>query len=1030
MGIMLKIGSESNKYFLLEHCLKPEYSRAHKEGYLHFHDLDFQNITINCVQLNLHNLFKGGFSTGHGHLREPNSIRSYGSLACIAIQSSQNDFFGGQSINLFDFYMADGVRKSFKKAFKKNILIAGKTFLRGSDMFINYVDVIEDSKLPKYLDLNSLDLAIQDFIDHNDDDTFSNKILGQCFKFAFDQACIDVEEETHQSMEAVVHNFNTLHCLPDNEQIWVYDTVTNQLILMSMIDIFNNFSNRRFKVLSFNKQNGNIELKYITHIKRQDNYRRLITLQAQSGQKVTVTDNHQVMYLSNTGQILETFPEKLPNVVFPRNFDLKPFITTIDLSPYKGKRSTNYYTGQLRVTMELAKIFGYYVAEGSSSEGVVSFAVCNLEKEQELLQLMTKVLNNNFKVTSDTYIDNQGQKKPRCINFYTGVAFQRMIKDKCGKIAKEKCIPQEIIFNSKDIHRAFLNGYLKCDGSIKDRNIDASTVSPLLQKQLQLIIMADGEMPRLYERNSINNFNQKPYHCYEIGFNSNTSKRLGLEFNFRKLRCEYFNYNFDFLYDVLYRTYSGRKPARDRLRKEEVDNIIDYLKLDLKYIQHIFATPIKSMIASNSNEHYVYDIAVEDNENFFTADNILVHNSRAGSQVPFSSLNLGCDTSPEGRLVTKELLNAVYNGLGRGETSIFPIVVFQMKTGINYNPDDPNYDLFKQAMKCSAKRLFPTYMNEDATYNAQYYNPNNLQTLCATMGCRTRVMGNVNGPEESGSRGNFAFCTINLPMLAIEANHNIGKFFEKFDYYIQLSHDYLLDRFNFIAKKHVYNYPFMMGQKIYMGSEHLRENDTIYEAIKNASISIGFVGLAECLTALIGQHHGESVQAQQLGLMIISHLRAMTDKYTKADHLNWSTFATPAESCAGRLCKLAAKKYGIIKGVTDKEYFTNSSHVPVSYNISAANKIKIEAPYHELCNAGVIFYAEFDGDATKNLEAFETVIRRCHDSNMNYFAINTKSSDYCPACGNASFINDKCPICGYHEHVDNQHYEADFNIEG
>lgn len=695
MGIMLKIGTESNKYFLLEQYLKPEYSQMHKEGYVHLHDLDMSNVTFNCLvpdtelvlqdnnsifftdfnyfndlftnnivnirdknikilsrdgkfvniniimrryinelvykiifnngrfiiatadhilpiirneqnilistkdiqltdlliptnydidvpfnsiishelicinsieqvhyngyvydfetedhyfsangiishnccQLALDKLFKGGFSTGHGHLREPNSIRSYAALACIAIQSNQNEQFGGQSINLFDFYMSDGVRKSFKKLFKRNILIAEKTILRDSDLFDSYVQLVDDKLLPKYLDEDSLEIAIQDFIEHNDEDTYSNKIIRKCFKFAFDQSCLDIEEETHQAMEAVVHNFNTLA-------------------------------------------------------------------------------------------------------------------------------------------------------------------------------------------------------------------------------------------------------------------------------------------------------------------------------------------------------------------------------------------------------------------------------SRAGSQVPFSSLNLGCDTSNEGRLITKELLNAVYAGLGRGETSIFPIVVFQIKSGINYNPTDPNYDLFKQAMKCSAKRLFPTYMSEDATYNAQYYHPNNIQTLCATMGCRTRVMGNINGPEESGSRGNFAFTTINLPMLAIEAEHSIPKFFQLFDKYIQLAHDYLLERFNLIAQKHVYNFPFMLGQKIYMGSEHLRDNDTILEVLKHSTLSIGFVGLAECLVALIGQHHGQSEAAQKLGLIIISHLRAMTDQYTKIDHLNWSTFASPAESAAGRLCLLARKKYGIIDGVTDKEYYTNSMHIPVNFPISVAKKIELEAPYHEMCNAG------------------------------------------------------------------------------
>ena len=347
-----------------------------------------------------------------------------------------------------------------------------------------------------------------------------------------------------------------------------------------------------------------------------------------------------------------------------------------------------------------------------------------------------------------------------------------------------------------------------------------------------------------------------------------------------------------------------------------------------------------------------------------------------------------------------------------------------MKDGVNFYPGDPNYDLYKQAIKCSAKRLFPTYMNLSATFNAQYYIPGNIQSETATMGCRTRVMGNVNGPEESGSRGNFAFTTLNLPRYALDAKGDITEFFKILDKYIQLAHDYLLERFNIIANTHVYNFPFLMGEHVSMGSEHLRQDDTIYEALKHSSISIGFVGLAECLTALIGKHHGESEEAQRLGLMIVAHIRAMTDKYTNMDHLNWSTFSTPAESCAGRLCKLTKKEYGIIPGVTDKDYFTNSMHIPVGFNIRAIDKIRLEAPYHELCNAGVISYIEFEGDATKNLEAFESVLRAMHDANMNYFAINTKSADYCPVCGNASFIDNACPICGYNEHVENQHYKV------
>lgn len=379
-------------------------------------------------------------------------------------------------------------------------------------------------------------------------------------------------------------------------------------------------------------------------------------------------------------------------------------------------------------------------------------------------------------------------------------------------------------------------------------------------------------------------------------------------------------------------------------------------------------------------------------------------------QVPFSSINFGTDTSSEGRLVIKEILNATYDGLGNGETPIFPISIFKLKSGVNYNPEDPNYDLFKLACKVSAKRLFPNFVNIDATYNLQYYKKGDYNTEIATMGCRTRTFSDVNGKNITGGRGNFSFTTINLPKLALEANHNLDKFWNLLDKYIQVSHDYLLYRYDIISKKHVYNFPFTVGQKIAVGSDNLRPEDTIEEVLKHCSLSIGFCGLAECLVALTGKHHGESVEAQDLGIKIIKHIRQKTDKYTKEERLNWSTFSTPAESTAGSFQKSNRQEYGIIKGITDKDYMTNSFHIPVYYPTNAYQKIQIEAPYHELCNAGHISYIEMDGDPTKNLTAFESLVRCMHDSNMGYFSIN-HPVDRDPVCGYTGIIENECPHC-------------------
>lgn len=616
MGIMLKLGAEGAKHFVDNYVLTDEFREADKENWIHIHDKDFSLITFNCCQIDLLKLFHGGFSTGHGFLREPNSIRAYASLACIAIQSNQNDMFGGQSINAFDYAMAEGVGKSFKKAVideahKALVYAVGmdkvgtlKKFKAEFKQVIDLDKCLYDEKLDTERAKNSeIEIAatLAKFTAAYDE----SLDLVHLAKTVYRLACADVVEETHQAMEALIHNFNTLH-------------------------------------------------------------------------------------------------------------------------------------------------------------------------------------------------------------------------------------------------------------------------------------------------------------------------------------------------------------------------------------------------------------------------------SRAGAQVPFSSINYGMDTSPEGRLATREVLNAIWAGLGNGETPIFPISVFQLKAGVNYNEGDPNYDLFKQACKTSAKRLFPNFVNVDAPYNLQYYKEGDYNSVVATMGCRTRTMSNVNGPAVSGSRGNFSFTTINLPKLALEAKGDLDKFWELYDKYIAISHDYLLARLSVIEQKHVYNYPFLMGQGVWMDSDKLKGNDSIKDILKHASYSVGFCGLAECLKALIGKHHGESEKAQELGLKIVGHLRKRMDEYEEKEHMNWSCFATPAESTAGQFQRANRKKYGVIAGVTDRDYMTNSSHVPVYYPIRAIDKIRIEAPYHALENAGHIAYIEMDGDATKNVKAFESIVRAMHDANMGYFSIN-HPVDRDPVCGYTGIIENECPHC-HRKEIETGHF--------
>ena len=408
----------------------------------------------------------------------------------------------------------------------------------------------------------------------------------------------------------------------------------------------------------------------------------------------------------------------------------------------------------------------------------------------------------------------------------------------------------------------------------------------------------------------------------------------------------------------------------------------------------------------------------ETDKRTYQAMEALIHNlntmhSRAGAQTPFSSLNYGMDTSPEGRMVMKNLLMATDAGLGHGETPIFPIQIFRVKDGVNYNPGEPNYDLFKLACKVSAKRLFPNFSFQDAPFNRRYYKPGHPETEIAYMGCRTRVIGNVYDParEISNCRGNLSFTSINLPRLAIKAGRNVSLFFEELDRKIDLVIDQLNERFEIQARKHVYNYPFLMGQGVWLDSEKLRWDDEVREVLKHGTLSVGFIGLAEALKCLTGAHHGESEASQNLGLEIISHMRRRMDEESARTHMNYTLLATPAEGLSGRFVKLDRARYGVIEGVTDRDYYTNSFHIPVYYNINAVKKIRLEAPYHELTNAGHITYVELDGDPLQNLEAFEKIVRVMHDAGIGYGSIN-HPVDRDPVCGFNGIIGDKCPHCG------------------
>ena len=622
MGQMLKYGSEGAKEFFHKFMLKPEHSRAHLEGDIHIHDLDFYSMTTTCCQIDLIRLFRGGFSTGHGVLREPNDIQSYAALACIAIQSNQNDQHGGQSIVNFDYGLAPGVAKTFRRCYRNNVI--------------------------------------------------------------------------------------------------------------------------------------------------------------------------------------------------------------------KG------------------------------------------------IQFLT-----------------------RC---------------------RESSLAEEI----KAIHQELLDS---------------------------------GYVLRLAEHDD-----------FVKAENALILERLGNRIN-----------------------------SEGNLRGE---------KLDSELLAEIQAESLEQALQETDRATY-------------QAMEALIHNlntmhSRAGAQTPFSSINYGMDVSAEGRLVVKNVLLAHEAGLGAGETPIFPIHIFRVKEGINVEPGEPNYDLFKLACRVSSKRLFPNFAFQDAPFNLMYYKEGRPETEIAYMGCRTRVIGNVYDPTRqiTYSRGNLSFTSINLPRIALRSNRNINFFFEELERKLDLCVDQLLERFRVQCSKKVKNFPFLMGQGVWLDSEKLGPEDTVEEVLKHGTLSIGFIGLAETLKALIGTHHGESEKAQNMGLEIVSFMRNYVDQKSREMNLNFTLLATPAEGLSGRFIRMDRQKFGSIEGVTDREYYTNSFHIPVYYNLPCWKKIQLEAPYHALTNAGHITYVELDGDASQNLEAFEKIVHAMRKAGVGYGAIN-HPIDSDPACGFYGVINgDVCPKCGRKETPD------------
>ena len=440
-------------------------------------------------------------------------------------------------------------------------------------------------------------------------------------------------------------------------------------------------------------------------------------------------------------------------------------------------------------------------------------------------------------------------------------------------------------------------------------------------------------------------------------------------------------------------------------------DMAEYVEIEYKR-QERFIRENLEFLGVTATEEQIATLALKHTQNeTYQAMEAFIYNlntmhSRAGAQVPFSSINLGTDTTRGGRMITDCFLRAYEKGLGKGEAPIFPNLVFKLKYGINFDKGDPNYDLFILAMKVACVRLFPTFSFLDASFNKIYENEE-----VGYMGCRTRVIANVNGPTVTDGRGNLSFTSINLPRLGIRANKDVGKFYTLLEETINFAAKQLKTRYELQKKLLVKDFPFLMGQKLYVDSDDLGQNDPVEKAIKHGTLSIGFIGLAECLTALTGKHHGEDAAAQATGISIVSYMRRICDENSKKHSLNFTLLATPAEQLSGKFTKIDVEKYGKIPGVTDKEWYTNSFHVPVECKVSALEKIEIEGPYHKYCNAGHISYIELESAPGSNIEAYENIVRAMADVDMGYGAVNFPV-DICRECGQQGLYNQEtCTTC-------------------
>ncbi|NPV26593.1 MAG: anaerobic ribonucleoside-triphosphate reductase [Firmicutes bacterium] len=1035
---MLQIASAASKRYYLTRLIPEEFSLAHIRGDIHIHDLDFYAKTLNCIQIPLGKLLKSGFNNGHGYIRPPKRPGSATALAAIILQSSQNDMFGGQSFPFFDRDIAEFVKdasedETFQAMEALIYNLNSMHSLRGRERIWVFdrdkgqfytISMEEFHRQFKPGRFAALSLNYQTGRTELKDITASmkhpnfNRLLRVRLKSG---QCVEVTD--NHSLMTLNENGEITTAMPEAMRVGLTPARWQIEAHEHIYDLSRYPASRRYPM---------------AQLKLDENLARFLGFYVAEGS----VDGSAIQ--------LALFDEEL-------EFVIKEILQRIhpDFSVRLRYRNGKKADVACRVGRTFASFVGDICGRGAANKRVPSELF--LASESIIRAFLDGYLSGDGSVSGNrvtaTTISSELRDGIYLLLVRLGIpAYMRQYYPQTrfasvceqykiavgGYYATSLSLSGRKGENLADLYRVtteqtqydyeYLRPHIARVYGIHSRNAHQYRIRPVYIEEL----VADLEARRLKPEEErmvtqLANFefwksevekslklvdSTEKYHLQKLLIRDQLPR-------FSKYLPIFLPYadwleRFMLPQDLGMRAEGGRitndcqspvlvmRWAKAVLKKNK--EFVELLMI-LKRALEVYPLGVRD-IEELPYEPYVYDISVADNENFMTAQGIFVHNSRAGAQVPFSSLNIGADTSEEGRKVTRNLLLAYEKGLGRGENPIFPNIIFRVKDGVNANPGDPNYDLFKLAIKVAAQRMNPTFSFMDSSFNKPY------GCEVSYMGCRTRVIGNRRGPEVTEQRGNLSFTTINLPRLAIKANRSLGKFYQELDAIIDLACRQLYHRYRVQAALKVKDLPFLMGQGLYLDSDKLGPCDPIEEAIKHGTLSVGFIGLAEALVALIGKHHGESDEAQAIGMSLVQYMRNKIDQAAEEYNLNYTLLATPAEGLSGRFVAIDREEYGLIPGVTDKEYYTNSFHIPVSFPISIHDKVAREGVYHKYTNAGHISYVEFSAPPIHNLEAVETIIKHMKNSDMGYAGINFPI-DFCDSCSQTGvFPGDECPFCG------------------